>query len=74
MRERLPPTPGPATRMRRLGAACSLLPFLLSPLALQGCAEGSYAADNRHPDMRHGNFEDPGSRAADNQGHGGRDN
>lgn len=37
-----------------------------------GCDLGSHAADNRHPDMRHGNIEQPGSHAADNQGQAGR--
>lgn len=73
MRERLKRAVVPGTRWRRLGLAGSILLLLPAAAALQGCAEGSYAADNRHPDMRHGNFEDPGSRAADNQGHAGRD-
>jgi hypothetical protein len=42
--------------MRRVIGFLSL--FLL--LALAACAEGSHASDNRHPDMRHGNIQDPG--------------
>lgn len=63
----------PATTGRRCAVALAWLLLMLAVLSVSGCAEGSHAADNRHPDMRHGNFEDPGSRAADNQGHAGRD-
>lgn len=53
----------------RSGAAAALV---LAVLAMSGCAGGAYAPDNRNPDMRHGNIERPGSRAADNQGEAGQ--
>ena len=58
----------PAADRRRLIGG-----LLAGALALAGCAEGSYAPDNRDPHMKHGNIEAPGTRAEDNQGNAGND-
>lgn len=55
---------GASRRWLRIGAAGLLA---LSTLALAGCG-GGHAADNRNPQMQHGNFEPPGTRAIDTQG------
>ena len=58
----------PASRMAGLAGALAL-----SAVAMAGCAEGSYAPDNRNLNMRHGNIENPGTHAEDNQGNAGND-
>jgi hypothetical protein len=55
----------PAADRRRLVRILLVGVLALPAAALAGCAEDSYARNNRHPDMRHGNFEDPGTRAVD---------
>jgi hypothetical protein len=63
--------PPRADRRRLVGGL--LAGAIALPAALAGCAEGSYAPDNRAPHMKHGNIEAPGTRAEDNQGNAGND-